>query len=109
MTNYQPGDIVLVAFPYTEGTRARTRPALIILDTGNDDTVVARVTTQMYRTPHDVSISDWQGSGLLAPSVVRLHKLATLEKVLVRRRLGHLQTADQQRVSALMQRTYGTW
>jgi len=107
--SYQPGDLVLVAFPYTGGTQARNRPALVILDTGNDDVVVARVTTQMYRTPQDASIVDWQGSGLLAPSVVRLHKMATLEKVLIRRRLGHLQLADRQRVSALMQRIYGTW
>jgi mRNA interferase MazF len=109
MINYQPGDLVLVAFPYTEGTRASNRPALVILDTGNDDIVAARVTTQMHQTPYDVSISGWQESGLLAASVVRLHKLATLEKELIRRRLGHLQRADRQRVSALMQQVYGTW
>ena len=78
-------------------------------DTGNADVVVARVTTQMYQTDHDVSITGWQGSGLLAPSVVRLHKLATLEKGLIRRRLGHLQPADRQRISALMQQVYGAW
>ena len=107
--SYQPGDLVLVAFPYTGGTQARNRPALVILDTGNDDVVVARVTTQMYQTPYDVSISGWQESGLLALSVVRLHKMATLEKTLIRRRLGHLQATDRQRVSALIQRIYGTW
>jgi mRNA interferase MazF len=63
----------------------------------------------MYQTHHDVSITGWQASGLLAPSVVRLHKLATLEKGLIRRRLGHLQAADRQRISALMQQVYGTW
>jgi len=109
MTNYEAGDFVLVTFPYTGGTQSRNRPALVILDTGKADVVVARVTTQIYQTNHDVSITGWQESGLLAPSVVRLHKLATLEEVLVRRRLGHLQAADQQRVSVLMQRTYGTW
>jgi mRNA interferase MazF len=109
MMNYERGDLVLVAFPYTVGTQTRNRPALIILDTGNADVVVARVTTQMHQTSHDVSIMDWQGSGLLAPSVVRLHKLATLEKVLIRRRLGRLQSVDRQRVSALMRQTYGMW
>lgn len=109
MTNFPPGDLVLVTFPYTEGTRASNRPALVILDTGNADVLVARVTTQTHETPHDVSIAEWQGSGLLAPSVVRLHKLATLEKSLIRRRLGHLQPADRQRISALMQQVYGPW
>ena len=108
-TNYQPGELVLIGFPYTGGPGAKHRPALVILDTGNADLVVARVTTQMYQTPNDVAISDWQGAGLLASSVIRLHKLATLEKALIRRRLGSLQPADRQRDAAVMQQTYGRW
>ena len=107
MMNYQPSDMVLILFPYTGGTQTRNRPALVILDTGNSDVVVARVTTQMHQTPFDVSIMDWQGSGLLAPSVVRLHKLATLEKTLIRRPLGRLQPADREQVFALIKRIYG--
>ena len=107
MTNYQPGDLVLVAFPYARGVQTKNRPALILLDTGNSDIVVARVTTQKHQTPYDVPIADWQGAGLLAFSVVRLHKLATLEKILVRNRLGNLQSADHQQVSAVMRQTYG--
>ena len=63
----------------------------------------------MHQTPYDVLITNWQGAGLLAPSVVRLHKLATLEKVLVRNRLGNLQPADRQQISAVMRQTYGNW
>ncbi|MCI2431003.1 type II toxin-antitoxin system PemK/MazF family toxin [Candidatus Acetothermia bacterium] len=109
MTNYQPGDLLLIAFPYARGTQTKNRPALIILDTGNADVVVARVTTQMHQTLYDVTLTDWQGAGLLAPSVVRLHKLATLEKALVRHRLGSLQSADRQRVSTVLRQTFGTW
>lgn len=108
-TNYQPGELVLVTFPFAGSTQTKNRPALVILDTGNADVVVARVTTQMHQTPYDLPITDWQGAGLLAPSVVRLHKLATLEKALIRRRLGKLQQPDHQRVSALMRQTYGSW
>jgi mRNA interferase MazF len=54
MTTYQPGDVVLVAFPHTGKTRTKNRPALVILDTGDADVVVARVTTQLHQTPHDV-------------------------------------------------------
>lgn len=108
-TNYQPGDLVLVTFPYAGGAQTKNRPALVILDVGDADIVVARVTTQSYQTSYDVPITDWQGAGLLAPSVVRLHKLATLEKALIRRRLGKLQQADRQQVSAVMRQTYGAW
>jgi len=71
--------------------------------------VVARVTTQAASAYHDVPITDWQGAGLLAPSSVRLHKLATLEKSLIRRVLGGLQQTDRNQVSAMLKQAYGTW
>ena len=77
MTAYQPGDLVLVAFPYAGDAQYKNRPALVILDVGDADIAVARVTTQPYQTPFDFTITGWQKAGLLAPSVVRLHKLAS--------------------------------
>jgi mRNA interferase MazF len=109
MTTKQASDLVLVAFPYSGGAQTKNRPALVILDTGDVDMVVARVTTQPYSTSHDVPITDWRAAGLRAPSVARLHKLATIEKTLVRRQLGTLQQVDRQRVSSVMRQTYGTW
>jgi mRNA interferase MazF len=108
-TIFQPGDLVLVAFPYVESAQSKYRPALVLLDSGDDDIVVARVTTQMARTPHDGLLADWQGAGLLALSVVRLHKLATLGKAIVRRRFGQIGSGDRQQVAAVLRGLYGTW
>jgi mRNA interferase MazF len=85
------------------------RPALVILDTGDADVLLARVTTRSYTTTHDVPITDWQGAGLLAPSVVRLHKLAAIEKTLIQRVLGTLQPADRNQVASVIRQTYGNW
>jgi mRNA interferase MazF len=109
MINYQPGDVVLVEFPFAGGSQVKSRPALVVLDTGDADVVVARITTQSHRTPHDVPIQEWQGAGLLAPSTIRLHKLATLEKSLVHRQLGRLRDADRQAVSQIMAQLFGGW
>lgn len=59
MTIYQPADVVLVEFPFTDLTQGRRRPALIILDDGDGDLVVARIATRMYQTTHNVSVDDW--------------------------------------------------
>lgn len=109
MTIYQPGDMLLVAFPFAGGTGAKQRPAVVVLDSGDADVVVARVTTQIYQTPNDVLISDWQSAGLLAPSVIRVHKLATIEKALVRRSLGRLQPTDLQRVAEALHQALHHW
>jgi mRNA interferase MazF len=93
MTNYQAGDVVLVDFPFTAGTQSKLRPALVLLDAGDADILVARITTQTVKTSYDVLLTDWRQAGLLAPSAVRLHKLVTVEKILVNRVLGRLEPA----------------
>jgi len=71
--HYQSGEVVLVSFPFADATGARRRPALVLLDTGDADIVVARVTSQIVRTVFDVELVEWQQAGLLLPSVVRIH------------------------------------
>ena len=107
MTTYRPGDLVLVAFPFADGSQVKQRPALVVFDAGDADIVVSRVTTQLYQTVYDVLVTDWSGAGLLAPSVIRLHKVATIEKALVRRALGHLQQADHERARTVLHDIFG--
>lgn len=107
MTTFRPGDLLLVAFPFADGTQAKTRPALVLLDTGDADVVLARVGTRPPHVPHDVVLANWQEVGLLAPSVVRLHKIITLEKLKVVRALGTLQPADRRSVAAVLIQTFG--
>ena len=108
MENYRSGEVVLLAFPFVGTGEAKLRPALVLLDTGDDDIVVARVTSQVARTSYDIEVSDWQQAGLMLPSVVRVHTLATLEKSLVERRLGVLTTNDWAKVWTAIQRLWAT-
>ena len=82
----------------------RLRPAIVILDTGDDDIVVARVTSQGVRDEFDIEILDWESAGLALPSIVRIHKLATLDKRLVRHRLGTLSFGDWVQVHSTFSR-----
>lgn len=109
MTNFRPGDLLLVTFPFTRGDRGKQRPALVLSDTGDADVIVARVTTQRYDTSLDVHISEWKAAGLLAPSVVRLHKLATVEKDLVTREIGTLTRTDRDRIGRVVARLFSDW
>ena len=94
MATYSPGEIVLLEFPLADASATRRRPAIVLLDTGDSDFVAARVTSQSARDSFDVELNDWRESGLLLPSVVRVHKVATLEKQLVERKLGILSNSD---------------
>lgn len=108
MKRYTEGDVVLIAFPFSGGGSKR-RPALILADTGDDDVLVARITSANTQTLNDAPLQDWQASGLLAPSVVRLDKCATLEKALIERQLGTLTQHDTQSVTSAFQNVFAAW
>ena len=108
MESYRSGDIVLLEFPFTDAAGTKRRPALVLLDLGDADIVVARVTSQIAQTAFDVELVGWQQAGLRLPSVVRVHKLATLEKNLVEHRLGTLATADWVQVQVKVQQLWAS-
>jgi mRNA interferase MazF len=45
MQDYRPGEIVLLSFPFADATEVKRRPALVLLDIGDEDIVVGRVTS----------------------------------------------------------------
>jgi mRNA interferase MazF len=98
---YIKGNIVLVPFPFTDLTSAKTRPALVVsesnyeIETGN--VIIAMITSIPQTTVYDYEIKDWQGANLLLPSWVRI-KLATLEPNLVRHHIGSLSSMDLREV-----------
>jgi mRNA interferase MazF len=108
MQDYHPGEIVLLSFPFANAVGTKRRPALVLLDTGDEDIVVSRLTSQVARGPFDVELVEWPQAGLLIPSIVRVHKVATLEKRLVERRLGTLTTGDWARVRAVIQQLWAS-
>ena len=74
MTKYKFGDIVLVIFPQTDGG-LKKRPAMAVLDIGDDDIVLAPITTTPRKGKGDYKIKDWQMGGLLNESWLRLAKI----------------------------------
>ena len=94
-TRYKWGEVVLVAFPLSDMSGTRKRPGLVLYDSGDEDVMLARITTQEARQQTDVNLTDWKTAGLIAKSVVRLSKVATMKKSLVTRRLGILSAKDK--------------
>lgn len=90
MNNLNFGDIVLLRFPFTDGNTFKRRPALIICDCKDGDIIVCRITSQLYNSRYDIYIDNWEKSGLKLPSIIRVHKIATLEKNMVELIMGKI-------------------
>jgi mRNA interferase MazF len=89
------GDIVLLKFPFTDGKSFKKRPALVINDFDDGDIIVCRITSQIYKTRNDFYLSKWKKVGLKLPSVVRIHKIATLDKSMVEIIMGKLDESSK--------------
>ena len=96
------GDIVLLKFPFTDGKTFKRRPALIINDFNDGDIIVCRITSQIYQTVNDVMVDNWEESGLKLPSVIRVHKLATLEKEMVELLMGKIDNPIKKKVTTII-------
>ncbi len=100
---YEPFDVIVVPFPFTDSSRTKRRPALVLSqknDFGSkiEQSVLAMITSQKNDPwPLDVPIKNKKQSGLTAPSVVRM-KLFTLDNRLILRKIGHLSKTDQNQV-----------
>ncbi len=64
-TRYRWGDVVLVAFPLSDMSGTRRRPGLVLYDSGDEDVMLARVTTQEARHQADLRLSGWKATGLI--------------------------------------------
>lgn len=105
MIKYKFGDIVFAPFYQIDGVR-KQRPALVILDTGDDDIVLAPITTTERKNKGDNKIKNWKESGLLLDSWVRIAKIACLSKSDIRRQLGTLSSTDKKQIVSVWNKLY---
>ena len=100
------GEVVLIRMQFHQAPGSKIRPALVLLDTADDDFVAAPVTSQPRLSDYDLAIADWRAAGLNVASSVRVHKLAVLSKADVVRSLGLVSGADRKSLAALLCRTF---
>jgi len=91
---YKQREIVLVPFPYSDLSATKRRPVLI-LSNGNynsqfNDVLVCVITSNIYKDEYSVSLADEDLElGLLpALSVIKCHKLFTIEQTQIIKRFS---------------------
>jgi mRNA interferase MazF len=106
MITYNLGDIVLIGFPHTDLQGVSKRPAIVLYDSGDQDVLVARITTQEYRSEVDYKIRDWGKCGLLGESYIRLGKQATIEKRFIIKKLGAAEKKEIDALKSILKRMF---
>lgn len=96
------GDIILVPFPFTDLSGTKSRPALILFADDLDATLCFISTQIKWKESHDVILTPSSQNGLKKESLIRLSKIATVDKDLILGKIGSLNTSEIQEVNSSM-------
>ncbi len=100
MARFNQFDVIVVPFPYSDLSKSKNRPALILSGTDNFDgkighSICAMITSAKNKSwPLDIEITDLNACGLPAQSVVRM-KLFTIDHQIIRGKIGELSSNDR--------------
>lgn len=94
------GELFVCVFPFTSGQGAKARPVLVLKDLGTD-CLVCRITSVHHDGFLDLPVAHWREAGLEKPSTIRLSRLVTVERSLLKHRIGKLTAGDLAGVQTL--------
>jgi mRNA interferase MazF len=97
----ETGDVVLLKFPFTDGVGYKRRPALVLRSFEDGDILVCRITSKIYRSKYDIYLDNWLKCGLKLPSVIRVHKIATLETDIIETKMGQIDNTTANKVKEI--------
>jgi mRNA interferase MazF len=94
------GDVVVIPFPFTNLSEQKARPALVLADLAGPDLILCQITTKPGRDRYAVAVdrADFSDGSLKYPSSIRANQIFTLEKTLVRDRVGCLKKEKTEEV-----------
>ena len=86
------GAVVLVRFPFSDLTRSKVRPALVLARAEHDDTILCQITSNPYADSSAIELSEegFLVGSLQRASYVRVRRIFTAHRELIHRQVGIL-------------------
>ncbi len=114
-TTYRRGRVVVVSVTFGDQAGAKLRPAIVVSPESFHrklrDVIICPVSSQpryfAKPGPGDRPLAKWKAAGLRHPSTVRISKIVTVEKSLIRRPLGSLVAEDLHSVDSALREALG--
>jgi mRNA-degrading endonuclease toxin of MazEF toxin-antitoxin module len=90
--------VYLVRFPFVESEESKLRPVVVVGRPIGEYgiTVVVPISSKLEVQAVDFLLDDWQASGLLRPSVARVHRITSIVQENIESYLGCLSATDKE-------------
>ena len=92
MEGFVKGNIIIIEFPYSDLIHFKRRPALIIKVPKGEEVIVCQITKGSYEKSVEIPIKkeDFQKGNLKVDSYLRIDKIFSIEKSLIKYKIGSL-------------------
>jgi len=92
MEGFIRGDIIVLEFPFSNLIQIKRRPSLIIKVPKGEDMIVCQITGKSYEKSVEIPIKkeDFSKGNLKVESYIRLDKIFSVEKSLIKYKIGSL-------------------
>lgn len=110
--NLEPGDIVLVNFPFTDLLSSKVRPALVVTSKGSD-VIILGIFSKIPDDLHESHLlieetkSYFGVTGLKKSSIIKTEKIAVIHNSNIRKKLGRLPEEIFNSVKTKLKNTLG--
>jgi mRNA interferase MazF len=102
------GDVVVVTFPFSNLTKTKLRPALVLANAEFNNVILCQITSRPYSSKRAISIesSDFAKGGLPVVSYVRPDKLFTADTTIIQKVAGHLRHTSLNKILTRVQKLF---
>lgn len=92
MEGFVRGEIVVLEFPFSNLIQVKRRPSLVVKVPKGDDVIVCQITGRSYEKSVEIPINkeDFHKGNLKVESYIRLDKIFSVEKSLIKYKVGSL-------------------
>ncbi len=106
MERFVKGDIVVVPFPFSDLTKMKRRPALVLAVLDGDDIILCQITSHTLRDRYAISIThtDLDIGNLKQMSNIRPNRLFTIDRHII---LYKVDTLKREKVTEVIERMIG--
>ncbi len=92
MEEFVKGDIVVLPFPFSDLSKSKKRPALIVSNLQGDDVILSQITSEARIDDYSITLisDDFKQGNLNLTSIIRPNRLFTAEKSIILYKAGSL-------------------
>jgi len=92
MEEFVKGDVVVLPFPFSDLSKSKKRPALVVATLEGDDVILCQITSEARVDDYSILLSDddFKSGSLNLTSMIRPNRLFTADKSIILYKIGSI-------------------